>query len=158
MIANKKGLSTVVATLLIILLVIVAVGVIWTVIRGTIDSGTGQLDLGAKCVAVDVKATSARCDTTGVYRNCSVTLYRAAGGDDFNGVKLIFFNADGTASASIDRNESISELATVTSTNLNTTLANTTISKVQVVPYFNDESGNEQLCSTGATLSDVTNA
>ena len=37
---NKKGLSTIVATLLIILLTLVAVGIIWIVIRNVVQTGT----------------------------------------------------------------------------------------------------------------------
>ena len=39
MFSNKKGLSTVVTTLIIILLVLVAIGIVWVVIRGVIESG-----------------------------------------------------------------------------------------------------------------------
>lgn len=158
MISNKKGLSTVVATLLIILLVIVAVGVLAVVFRNTISSGTGQFDLGTKCLAVNLDATSARCNTASNFINCSVTIHRSSGGDEISGVKLIFSNADETSSASVDWSGNIAELATVTNSSMNTTLENTTtVSKIEVVPYFTDESGNEQLCSSGATLDSVTN-
>lgn len=40
---TKKGLSDVVTTLIIILLVIVAVGILWVVLRGMIIKGTNQI-------------------------------------------------------------------------------------------------------------------
>ena len=41
---NKKGLSDVVTTLIIILLVIVAVGILWVALRGLITKGTTQIN------------------------------------------------------------------------------------------------------------------
>ena len=43
---DKRGLSTIVATLLIILLTLVAVGIIWVVVRNVIQGGSEQISLG----------------------------------------------------------------------------------------------------------------
>ena len=58
MITHKKGLSTVITTLIIILLVLVAVGIIWVVVRNTVEEGVSQIDFGSECLKVDVKATA----------------------------------------------------------------------------------------------------
>jgi len=51
---HKKGLSTIVATLVIILLVLVAVGIVWVVVRNVIERGTNQVDINAKCIGAEV--------------------------------------------------------------------------------------------------------
>ena len=52
---NKKGLSTVVTTLIVILLVLVAIAIIWVVIRNVIESGAGQIDVRSTCLGIDLK-------------------------------------------------------------------------------------------------------
>jgi hypothetical protein len=77
---DKRGLSTVVTTLIIILLVLVAIGIIWIVIRGVIESGAGQIDVAAKCPLLDLAITknTTAFTTTGF----GVEIYRASGGDE----------------------------------------------------------------------------
>ena len=41
---GKRGLSTIVATLIIILLVLVATGIIWVVVRNDIKGNAEQID------------------------------------------------------------------------------------------------------------------
>ena len=55
---NKRGLSDVITTLIIILLVLVAVGIIWVVVRNVVQSGSEQIDITTRCVAVDLRAVS----------------------------------------------------------------------------------------------------
>ena len=43
---EKRGLSTIVSTLLILLLVFVAIGILWVVIRNVIQDGAEQVSLG----------------------------------------------------------------------------------------------------------------
>jgi len=137
---NNRGLSAVITTLIIILLVIVAVGIIWVVVRNVIEEGTEQLDLGTRCLAVDTRATIV-VNTTGT--TYDVTLHRSAGGDDIGGVKLVFFNSTDNSGV-IDVSGNIVPLATDTS---NVDGEVTDANKVQVTVYFTDASGNEQLCS-----------
>jgi flagellin-like protein len=49
---EKKGLSAVVTTLIIILLVLVAVGIIWVVVRNVVEEGGSTIDLSVKCLDV----------------------------------------------------------------------------------------------------------
>ncbi len=56
MIFNKKGVSEVVANVLIVLLVIVGVGVIWSVVKPTIDKAGD--DINADCFTVKVSPVS----------------------------------------------------------------------------------------------------
>jgi flagellar basal body-associated protein FliL len=139
---NKKGLSTIVATLLIILLTLVAVGIIWVVIRNVVQGGTDQVNIDAKCIQSNVVATKVVSTTDNLHFN--VTLSRQGGTDEIGGVKLVFTNADESASSTSDVPGNIAALTTVTQPVI-TDLANA--SKVSVVVYFLDNKGEEQLCS-----------
>jgi len=54
---NTKGLSTVVTTLIIILLVLVAIGIIWGVVNNLLGKSSGTIEISTKCLDVNVKAT-----------------------------------------------------------------------------------------------------
>lgn len=152
-ISNRKGLSNIVSTLLIMLLVIVAIGIIWAVISNTLESGTKEFSLGSKCLAVEIKATAVNCAAE---TSCSVTLTRSSGGEDIAGVKLIFYNNDSTETDVVDWSIDIPQLETKTNASVRVSI-DSDISKMEVVPYFADASGNEQLCSGGTTFNDVSN-
>jgi hypothetical protein len=144
MIKQKKGLSTVVTTLIIILLVLVAVGIIWIVVRGVIEEGTGGIDYSVKCLEVDVKATNVSCSSSS---SCDIVLTRKAGGDAIDGVMLVFYNTtDGTSSSTaIDVAGNIPPLTTKT-TNKDSGVTSGP-DKVNVNAYFLDEKGEAQVCS-----------
>jgi len=143
---NKKGLSMIVSTLIIILLVLVAVGIIWVVARNVIQGGSEQIEISAKCLEVSISATGVNCVQGETSDNCTVTLTRAAGGEAIGGVKLAFVNAAGTANYVSTYSGDIGALETVTTDYIETVAVNET-SKVEVTPFFLDSSNNEQLCS-----------
>lgn len=159
---NKKGLSTIVATLLIILLTLVAVGIIWIVIRNVVQQGTDQIDIDSKCLAASVEATRVinGSNPTDPY---FVTITRNGGDEPLGGVKLVFTTAEGDRNAVVDwRLDSTTdqdhaplnalgarELRIERGTDpdeIPDTLGYP--NKVSVVVYFLDSSGTPQLCST----------
>ncbi len=145
---NQKGLSTIVATLIIILLVLVAVGIIWVVVRNVVQGGTEQIDLSTKCLGVEVIATSAVCGATadgGNDGNCSVTVSRNSDNNEIGGVKLVFSNEAGEDNFIHDVSGDMTPLETKTVPNIETGVVNA--SSVEVIVYFMDSSGNEQLCT-----------
>lgn len=143
MIENKKGLSTVVTTLIIILLVLVAIGIVWIVVRAFIETGVQTVDLTAKCLQIDLKATAVSL-VSGT-ENYDVTLRRGSGGSVFNGVKFLFLDSTGATGPSsvIDSLGNIEELATITKT---IDGEFDTADTVEVTPYFIDSSGNQHYC------------
>jgi hypothetical protein len=139
---NKRGLSAIVATLIIILLVLVAVGIIWVVVRNLLQEGAEQIDVSTKCIAVDVRAVSVvENETTEEY---FVTLRRTAGGEDIGGVKISLFNETGNSGV-LDGFLELGELETRTETFAATNITNA--NKLEYTVYFLDDSGNERLCS-----------
>ncbi|VVB82999.1 Uncharacterised protein [uncultured archaeon] len=151
MIQNKRGLSTIVVTLIIVVLSLVAVGVVWAVVNGLLKTSSSNVDINSKCLGVSVEATRANCSdaTSNV---CTVTLSRTGtGADQIAGVKLIFKNdSAGAVSGLIDVPGDVPPLAGLTVTR-DTGVAKTTFlgnfSTVQVASYFKDASGNAQICA-----------
>jgi len=84
---NKRGVSAVVATILIILLVIVGVTILWAAVRPTIEQTTKQIN--AECITIDLEITG--CDLTPA--SDTVTIKRNIGEGELGGIKLI---VDGT--------------------------------------------------------------
>lgn len=78
---QKRGLSQVVTTVLIILLVLVAVLIIWGFVRPTIES-TGE-QVTADCLLIDLEAVN--CDGVD-----TVTVKRGADSGDLTGVRFVF--------------------------------------------------------------------
>jgi hypothetical protein len=78
---NKKGLSQVVTTVLIILIVLAAIILIWVAVRPTIEGAGDQIT--ADCVSIELNPVS--CDIT----NNNVRVGRGADGGDLAGVKIL---------------------------------------------------------------------
>ena len=145
MIKNKKGLAAIVTTLLIVLLVLVAVGIVWAVVRNLVTGGAEGIELGAKCLQVDVTAVSADCS---IPTACSAVVERTgSNSDEIAGVKVVIKDsstAEGTAVT--DSAGNIETLGTKTISGIDASaLANPDL--VEVTVYFEDASGNEQFCS-----------
>lgn len=149
MIKDKKGLSTIVTTLIIILLVLVAIGIVWVVVRGVVEEGTGQIDIKVKCIDVNVKATAVTCTAA---NSCDVTLTRGAGGGAIGGAILVFYDGTTATATPYDAVGNIAALSSTTLTGIDSGL--TTIpNKVEVTTYFIDDAGQSQLCSQATTFS-----
>ncbi len=134
----------VVTTLIIILLVLVAIGIVWVVVRNMIQGGVGGIELSTKCLNTNVKATAISC-SNGI---CDVTLTRTgSNNDEIAGVKLVFFN-ETENSAVIDESGNVETLVKKTIT-INSTLSDP--NKIEVTAYFEGESGSEQHCSQTST-------
>lgn len=144
MINNKRGLSTVVTTLIIILLVFIAVGIIWVVIRQVIQGGTESIDWSSKCLAVSVQSTQLTCAGGALASdNCTVTMLRGAGGDAIAGVKVVLTGTGGNFI--YDHVGNIAPLATSTTPTITAT-NRANVTTVDIVPYFKDGQNVEHLC------------
>ena len=149
MLNSKKGLSAIVTTLLIIVLVLVAVGVVWAVVRGVIQSGAGSTELAVKCLNTDIQITSANCD---IPTACTITFARTGSSNEpISGIYLIFRDATGTAgqTTAVDITGNIEKLIGATKTAIGSGLP--TPVKIEATVYFEDASGNAQACSQQST-------
>ncbi len=154
MIQNKKGLSTIVITLIIVVLSLVAVGVVWVVVNNLIKTGTTNAEINAKCLGVDLEVTKVVCGTANP-KLCNVTISRSGTGNDaLSGVKMFFQEANGTKTATlISQPGDVPALIGKNYLSLASTL--TAPKSIFVTPYFTDTSGNEQLCQKQSSFNFV---
>ncbi|MFH1425485.1 MAG: archaellin/type IV pilin N-terminal domain-containing protein [archaeon] len=95
---KKKALSNVVATVLIVLLALVAVVIVWSFVKPTLEESGSSLSARQKCINAEVKATG--CSTSGgpnFYKLVSVQWAKG----DVVGVRVVLGNSDGDFSDSI---------------------------------------------------------
>ena len=142
---NKKGLSEIVITLIMIVLVLVAISIVWFIVRGILDKGAGQVNLGADCLELDINAIKVlnTTDDAASPVTYNVTLSRGAGGGTIGGVKILFTNDVGDTNSIYDAVGNIAPLETKT-ISTGATITITEATQVEVVPYFPDK----QPCST----------
>jgi len=140
---DKRAMSAIVTTVIIVALALVAIGIVWAVINNILNESSGDVDFSQKCIDSIVSATSASCNSTG---GCNVTLERTSGSIDIGGVKLIFSNSTTKGSAqTIEGNIAEFGVKSVTSVGV----ANAT--KVEVVTYFEDDAGLAKNCPGSTT-------
>jgi len=139
---KRKGVSGVILTIIMIVLVLAAVAVIWGIINNILQTQTEQVDVSSKCLNVNIQSTKLDC-SNGV---CNVTVTRDSSGEAIAGMKLVFITSAGDANYIHDVPGNVELLETKTISDITTTGINAT--DVSITPYFLDTSGNEQLCAT----------
>jgi hypothetical protein len=136
---SKKGLSTIVATLLIILLTLVAVGIIWVVIKNVLQSGAEQISLGKFTLNLEIKRVIV--NEAGV--SIDVKIKRNAGEGELSGLKFIISDGENSEVVEIN-NLSLKQLEERTfNLPLISVINISRIQKVFVAPIFKLESGRE---------------
>ena len=114
---NKRGLSDVVTTLVIILISLVAIGVVWVVIQNVIQKGSEQVELGQFTLDLQIKAVQVQDENVTI-----VIVKRNPGEGEFVGMNFIF--SDGQNSEIIRENTTLQELDqrsfTITLSEINT--------------------------------------
>jgi hypothetical protein len=97
---NKKGISDVVTTVLIVLLSLVAVAIVWSFLSPLITKSGTQISQTQACLNANLEVTNCKLDSVTTY---NVTVHRSAGTAEVTGMtlKLIFAKADGTSNSSI---------------------------------------------------------
>jgi len=79
---DKRGLSAIIGTLLIILLVIVAVGIIWVVVRGVLEESSDDISFSTLTTSAQIQSASIEGDSA------FVTVKRDEGEGNMLGVKI----------------------------------------------------------------------
>ena len=85
---NKKGVSAVIANVLIVLLVVAAIAILWAVIRPTIEGAGEEIASSTTCQQVNVEVTGCTSD--------GVTVFRGAGGPSDEGTGIVSVEGEGT--------------------------------------------------------------
>jgi hypothetical protein len=134
---DKRGMSAVVTTVIMIGLVIVAVGIVWAVVMGIIEGETEELDYSQMCVGVNLEIENIDCSAAGT---CAVTIKRSLGSktDAINGVGITLATDDASDEEEVvPGNIAVSKVATLTS-DLDATKADMRIyvNKTDGTPYW----------------------
>jgi len=135
---NSKGLSEVVTTLIIILLVLVAIGIVWVVVNNILQSGAEQAEIERFTLDLDIKSVKIQENNVTV-----VVVKRNPGEGDFVGLNFVF--SDGKNSEIIRQNASLKELDTKSFTFTLTEINPLNLKTVSIVPIFKLSSGKEAL-------------
>ena len=147
---NKRGLSDIVITLIIVLLSLVAIGLVWFVVNNLIQSGTAGVETSAKCLNINLEVKQVVCENGTTNQVCNVTISRTGTeSSEIGGIKVLFIDKEDDVSGTlIDVSGNIEPLVGKKITNQDTGVANANeVSLVEITPYFTDSSGNQQLCS-----------
>ena len=142
MINNKRGLSEIVTTVIIVLLVLVAVGILWAVVGNMIEENVESIDLNAKCLNVNLEVTRLIESSAGDY---DLTVSRSGSGEGDVGLKVIFLNTEtNTNSDVLDSNTLFGplDINTMSFTGTGVNDAN----RVKITPYFVGESNEQLFC------------
>lgn len=141
---KKRGISTIVVTLILVLLSIVAVGIVWVVINNILESSSGQINTGSACLEISVKATKV-ANTTAAGDIYDVTLKRTASGGNIGGVKLVLFNSTDNSGV-VEFGDTLAVLESKTA-EVNFLGPITDADKIEVTPYLAEDNGGTA-CST----------
>ncbi len=147
---SKRGLDAVVTTLIIVLLAIVAIGIVWVVVRNVLSSSSQQLSLNQECLAVQMQVKNVVA-VPGQPGNYTVTLMRESTGSSLNqtvGVKVSMSNSTASGpTTDFGGGYQFNELDTHAATVVGVTGAN----ELSFTAYFTSSAGTQQLCSQTGT-------
>jgi len=136
---NKRGLSTIVATLLIILLTLVAVGIIWVVVRNVIQGGAEQISLGKFTLDLEIRSVARNAGTNSM----DIKLKRNPGEGELSGLVFIAVGDENTEIVNVT-DLTLRQLEERTfNINLTSSTNVSGLEKVAVAPIFVTESGEE---------------
>jgi flagellin-like protein len=136
---NKKGLSGIVTTLIIILLVFVAVGVIWAVVGDLLDTSTDSITSSSNCLAIQVSVEGYNF-TDGEYE---LTIKRSGSGKDEEIGLYVQFENSTQSGDEQDFGETFSQGEKKTQS---FTPGVTNATKIIITPFFIEENGNKARC------------
>ncbi|MGD9276719.1 MAG: hypothetical protein PVJ67_06105 [Candidatus Pacearchaeota archaeon] len=133
----KKGLSTVVTTLIIILLVLIAIGIVWIIIANLVNEGSEQIFLDKFTTNLNIKNVAVDNLTNSV----NINVKRNVGKGDLKGIKFIF--NDGQNSEVVENFTTINELEEKKFHFILNDLNIEDIQTISIAPVYKSKSGKE---------------
>lgn len=143
---NKKGLSAIVATLLIILLAIIAFSIVSVVIKSTVGDSTEKISLGQKCLDIEIHSTGITKEVGTNYYNIGFT--RTNSGETIDGMKVVLTDSKGN----IIKEDLVKEIEPLSKWKENMSFSNGKDfipAKITMIPYFMKASGDLYYCEGG---------
>ena len=137
---KKRGLSNLIATVLIVLLALAAVAIIWGFLRPTIEGTGPQIDLGIKCVEVEVEPTACVSDSASNEVNVTVKLKAGTASDIIAAVDF-----DDGSSASVQ--ETAPSILSTTRISITCPAGSgCNVAEVRAAGIVSDTAGNTKIC------------
>lgn len=144
---NKKGLSDVVTTLIIILLAIVAIAIVWFVVQNLLEKQSTNINYNTKCLGIDIQATKMELVNVVVgippaptTADVQLTLERMPGStqEEVDGVLITIADNTGNKAETPTDNVFAKRKITLDVTGVTLSGGLTTLT-AEVAPYFLDE-------------------
>ena len=136
---KKRGLSNIIVTLLLVLLVFAAVSIVWGVTRGIIESGVDEIELGKFTLDLEIKSVKIEGDDVTV----NVIVKRNPGPGEFIGMNFVF--SDGQNSEVIREDTVLNELEERSFTYTLTKISTSKLEEVSIAPIYELKSGKENM-------------
>jgi len=136
----KRGMSAVVTTLIIILLAIVAIGIVWVVVKNVLDKGRDEISLSGLTLDLQIKKVLVE------EGNLSIGVERGDGEGELIGINFIISDEDN--SVVLERTTNMKEFEMRTFTFVLSELAVNEITSIEIAPIIELESGKEVTTST----------
>ena len=131
---EKRGLSTIITSLILIALALVAIGVVWVIISNVISQQEEVIDVQSQFVFLNIKSAE---KSTG---EISILLRRESGKGDILGVNFVFY--DDTSSEVVYRDSDLAEYEQSTFVISLSELSEENVVSVSVAPVYGD-AGNK---------------
>ncbi|KKL10893.1 hypothetical protein LCGC14_2551260, partial [marine sediment metagenome] len=136
---EKRGLSNIMVTLLIIVLSLVAISIVWGITRNIIEEESEQIDLGKFTLDLEIKSVKVQGDEVTV----DVIVQRNPGQGEFIGMNFIF--SDGQNSEVIREDTVLNELEERSFTYTLTKINVSELKDVSIAPIYELSSGKEDM-------------
>ena len=135
---NKKGLSAIVLTVIMVGLVLVAVGIVWVVVSNILETQTEALDYNQMCVGLNFNVGVPTCSAG----ECEVVIERATGskGDAIDGIAVTF-------SSDTDSTDELEEEGNIAASKTISKAVDFEATRADVRVYFEKEDGTNHYCS-----------
>ena len=140
---GKRGISGVIETIVLVLLVLLAVGIVWAVVQGLIVNKTDEITKADTIINMKIKKVEI-ADTT-----INVQVERLSGEGEMAGIRFIFGDGENTAFTNNYTSMDIYMTKTfkIQKSEIETDITLANLTEVSIVPLFQDESGEEYLGS-----------
>ena len=136
---QKRGLSTIIATIMMILFVLIAAGVVWMVIQNILSQETEEISSGLDRITLSIIGSSVNITDTEV----SLVINRDIGKGSLVKIKIILYDDEGESYSQDVPAETLSELGSKKFSVNKGGLTN--INKISIAPITKSTSGKETL-------------
>lgn len=136
----KRGMSTIIATIMMILFVLIATGIVWVVIKNILSEETEEISSGLDIITLSIVGSSVDFSESG---KVSLIINRNIGKGDLAKIKIILYNEEGDSYVKEVTASDLGELGSKKFTI--STGGFTNIQKISIAPITISASGKETI-------------